>query len=118
MCQSPHDHKNMEDLMAMPSQVKPTRSQSLWNPADIKSSPSQVEKGHGQLIGEDEVSPGVVPVDNNSMDGRDNAKEPHGGEEHGSEPAELASREPRREQGDDGEGPHGCDPTKVAHVPV
>lgn len=64
-------HKNMENLMAMPHNIKGTRLPSLRDPGHIEHGPSAVEKPHGDLVSEGSQYQGVVPVEDHGVGGRD-----------------------------------------------
>lgn len=118
MSQSPHHHKHMEDLVAVAGQVEPPRPPPLRDPANVEDGPHQIRQRHGRLVGQDEVTVGVVPVEDEGMDGRNQAEEAHGDEEQGAERPVLAGGEGRGEEGGDGAEAHEGDAGEVDEVPV
>ncbi|KAG6428465.1 hypothetical protein SASPL_112717 [Salvia splendens] len=118
MCQSPHHHKHMEDLVALPRQIEPPGPPPLGHPAQVKHGPDQIREGHDALVREYDIAVRVSPVDHSGMDGRDDAKQGHGDEEEDAEGAAFARGEGRVEEGDDGAGTKDGDPGEVDDLPV
>lgn len=118
MCQSPHQHKHMEDLVALAGQIEAPGPPALGRPGQVEDGADQVGEGHDGLVREDDVAVGVSPVDDSGMDGRDDAEQGHGDEEEDAEGAALARGEGRGEEGDDGAGAKDGDPGEVDDLPV
>lgn len=118
MSQSPHEHKHMEDLVAVAGQVEAAGAPPLGDAGDVEDGAEQIGERHGRLVGQDEVAMRVVPVEEEGVEGRNEAEEAHGDEEEGAERAVLGGGEGRGEEGGDGAEAQEGDPGEVDEVPV
>lgn len=108
----------MEDLVTMASQIKEPRHPPLGNSGNVKHSPGDVEQPHGSLVCKRDIPLRLVPVDDEGMDSRDEARESHRHEQAGAEGPVFAGGEGGGEEGDDGADAHDSDSSEVHNLPV
>lgn len=118
MGQSPKNHQNMKQLVAMSGQIEPAGPPPLGNPAHVKPGSGEVKQSHCRLISQSDIPARISPIDDGGVNRWDDAEETHGHEEQSSEWAEFAGGERRREKSDDGEDAHDGDSGEIDDLPV
>ena len=107
------DDKDVEDLVAVPRDVKPPGAPLLGHPLHVERCAHGVEQGHGELVGERDDNVVRPPVERDGVRGGDDTWEAHGEEEPGAEGAEARCGEGGGEERGDDEEAEGGDGGEV-----